>query len=190
MIKSLLAGALALALPLPQSAFPPSIYIQHPYIEKISCLEGSGTGFKLKSGIWVTAYHVARLTACQVDGKPIQVVQADPYHDFASFTVEDNRRGGMELNCSGFSEGQWTWGIGHGRGDPFPQIVAGRYSLFASFFAGRGWAVLEGNRFVPGMSGGAVVDQAGRVVGIVNAYGLQDRISFSLPMSRTPLCSQ
>lgn len=187
LVKLAVAGALSLAL-LPPVEFPPTIYVEHPYVEKLSRNGGSGTGFKLKDGRWASVDHVTSIGGCRLDGKPITVLHADPNGDFSIFTVEDNRRGGLEINCQGFDDRTWYWGIGHGRGDPWPQMVSGRYSAFFTLIGSDRWAILEGNRYVPGMSGGPVLDQSGRVVGTVNAFGLAMRISFSRPLQDTILC--
>jgi hypothetical protein len=169
MIRNLLrAGALLCALmvgPLTQqqtpaltslSGFPPdffpqSNYVSNPYVEKIECDEGSGTGFKIQDGRWVSVNHVVgNLHNCMIDNRPIKVTYADAESDFALFDVPgDNRFGGLPVNCQGFRDQQWYFGVGHGRGDPWPQIVAVRHSAFLTFMAHNGWAILEINRFVP-----------------------------------------
>ena len=202
------AGALLCALmvgPLTQqkqaftsfSAFPPdfwpvTIYTANPYVEKIECDEGSGTGFKLQDGRWVSAFHVAgKLHGCSIDGRPIHLTEGDEGSDYAIFDVPGDRRfGGLPVDCQGYRDQQWYFGVGHGRGDPWPQIVSVRYSAFYTFLAHNGWAILDVNRFVPGMSGGPVFDQWGRVAGIVNAFGVYTKLSMSLPLQETPICQK
>ena len=187
--KLALAGALALGLlPLPDSEFPPTIFTQHPYVEKVSCDKGSGTAFKIADGRWLTVAHVADNTGCTIDSKPITVLEMDGAGDFAIIDVPDNRRGGIEVNCNGFRDREWVWGVGHGRGLREPQIVAARYSTLLTWLYSKNWGILEGNRYVPGMSGGPVLDQTGRVVGLVNAYGIYQRISFSRQLRDTSIC--
>ena len=187
--KLALAGALALGLlPLPDSEFPPTIFTHHPYVEKVQCDHASGTAFKIKDGRWLTVAHVADNEGCRIDGKPITILEMDEYGDFAILAVPDNRKGGIEVNCNGFSNYTWYWGVGHGRGYREPQIVSVRYDAFLTFLYSKKWGIMEGSRFVPGMSGGVVLDSAGRAVGMVNAYGVYQRISFSRQLRDTSVC--
>ena len=186
-VKSLLVGALSLATS-PIIDFGPTTFVQHPYVEKLTCLRGSGTGFKISDGRWVSVDHVTRIGGCSMDGKPITVTHSDPEGDFSTFTVEDDRVGGIEVNCGGFQDGQWYHGIGHGKGYEVPQAKAVRYNAFFTFIGSTRWGIFEANRFVPGMSGGVVLDQTGRAVGTVNAFGILERISFSRSLQRTIVC--
>jgi hypothetical protein len=190
-VKLALAGALALGLlPLPDSEFPPTIFTHHPYVEKVSCDKASGTAFKIADGRWLTVAHVADNAGCRIDGKPITILEMDPDGDFAIIDVPDNRKGGIEVNCNGYSNYQWYWGMGHGRGYREPQIVAARYDAWLTWIGSKKWGIMQGNRFVPGMSGGPVLDQTGRVVGLVNAYGIYQRISFSRQLRDTSICAR
>ena len=186
-VKPVLAGALALVLSPYDIDFGVTVPFEHPYVERLTCNGGTGTGFKISDGRWVTVDHVSRIGGCTMDGKPITVTHNDPNGDFATFAVDDQRKGGIEVNCSGFRDRQWYFGIGYGRG--ISQIKSVRHSVLFSLMSGTPFAVFEANRFVPGMSGGPVLDLSGRVVGTVNAYGIIQRISFSRDLSRTILCS-
>lgn len=189
--KLALAGVYALGLlPLPDSEFPPTIFTHHAYVEKVSCNYASGTAFKIKDGRWLTVAHVADNEGCTIDGKPITVLEMDGANDFAIIDVPDNRQGGIEVNCNGYSNYMWYWGVGHGRGYSNPQIVSVRYNAWLTFLGSKKWGIMEGNRFVPGMSGGPVLDHAGRVVGLVNAYGIYQRISFSRQLRDTTVCAR
>jgi hypothetical protein len=189
MLESLIAGAIALALN--SSGLPPVTFVPNPYIEKISCDGGSGTGFKLANGTWVSVWHVTRMEGCKIDGLPIILTHSDPHGDFSTFIVPgDNRRGGLKANCGGYRDGQWVHAQGHARGHPVIQSMPLMYSdAVQSLGFGRGWSVLVYNSVIPGQSGGPVLNGQGEVVGTVNAYNPFWPISFSRSLSRTILCA-
>lgn len=186
-VKACVVGVLSFALDLGID-FGPTTFVTHPYVEKVSCDRGSGTAFKISDGRWLTADHVSNIGGCRIDGKPITVTHADDVGDFSVISFDDKRSGGIEVNCSGFVDRVWYFGIGHGLGYHIPQVKAVRYSAFLTFIASDRWGVLEANRFVPGMSGEPVLDQTGRVVGTVNAYGVTHRIAFSRQLRDTIIC--
>lgn len=191
--KSLLAGAIALVLSspaTPQAFGTTSAFVANPYIEKITCDEGTGTGFKLSTGIWASVHHVTKLTNCRIDGISIFVTHSDPLGDFSTFIVPgDNRKGGIKPDCSGYRDRQWVHGQGHAGGHAIIRSVPViYYSSLNSLPHPRGWAVLAFNRFIRGQSGGAVLNHHGEAVGVVNAFGLFAPISLSRPLSRTIVC--
>lgn len=182
MLKLVLAGAMALA----QS--PSSVtFTSNRYVEKMTCGRGSGTGFKIAGGRWLSVRHVTAHAPCTIDGAPVRITYEDARADFAMFEG-DKRRGGLQVNCDGYQEGQWYWAIGHANGWPFPQIMPLRYSAALDAVLGGRWTALYGNRVVPGMSGGIISDSFGRVVGVINAYSPYYPISFSRALKDTPIC--
>ena len=188
-VKAVLAGVMSLALDFGID-FGPTTFVTHPYVERVQCNEGSGTAFKIKDGRWLSVNHVTENSGCTIDGKPITVLSTDTANDFSIIYVADNRKGGIEVNCEGFRDHEWYFGIGHGKGLITPQAKAVRYSALMTIFGSKKWGILQANRFVPGMSGGPVLDQTGRVVGTVNAYGIFERISFSRQLRDTEICAR
>jgi hypothetical protein len=190
--KSLLAGALALVLNSePQALGTTTAQVApNPYIEMIECDRATGTGFKLADGTWVSASHVTENANCKVDGVPIIVTGYDERTDYSTFTVPGDRRvGGMTPDCSGFKDKTWYWGVGHARGLPTLTAVPVLYSRFMNEARhSRDWAILIYNRFIPGQSGGAVLNNAGEVTGIVNAFAIFFPASFSIALQDTPIC--
>lgn len=187
-VKACVAGVLALAF---GPVTPVSTFVENPYIEKISCAEGSGTGFKIAGGRWISVAHVASLTACKVDGLPIKVTYLDGMGDFAMFEVPgDHRKGGLKVDCSGFHDREWYHGQGHAGGWPVIESVPIMYSQLVTDGADEehGWAILIYNRVIPGQSGGPVLNNRGEVTGTVNALGIYQVISFSKPLRDTPAC--
>jgi hypothetical protein len=190
-LRNLLAGVMALAQPLEAEPFNTTIsFVANPYIEKISCDGGSGTGFKLDTGTWVSVAHVTKLGGCAVDGIPIFITHTDELGDFSTFIVPgDSRRGGIKADCSGYRAGQWYHGTGHARGLPVLTSVPVLYTpLLNAKPHDRGWAILAYNRYIPGQSGGPSLNDRGEAVGTVNAYGLWFPMSFSRPLKDTIIC--
>jgi hypothetical protein len=53
-----------------------------------------------------------------------------------------------------------------------------------------GYAILKGiSVVIPGQSGGSIIDaETGKAVGMVNAYDMAKGLSYSIPLSATPVC--
>ena len=184
------AFAAATALLVPTAVTPQTAdYIafnQYPLIHQVSCREGSGTAFRVGPRHFYSVAHVTALHQCKVDGKPIKVTEQDGLHDFSQFDVDLPARKHLGINCTGFIPGHWYWSVGYAFGAPFQTSIA----LYATAARdGNGRRVLLGQHTViPGMSGGPIFDEVGRVVGLVNAYIPGSPISLSRELRDTDAC--
>jgi hypothetical protein len=165
----------------------PMVFMNYPMVHRVDCLEGTGTAFRVGANHWLSVAHVTRLHACTIDNQPITVTEQDGGNDFSRLdtpmTVNFN---GFRINCGGFKPGQWYWAIGYAKGLPFQTAIA-VYATFAKWTDGR--RILIGPyAFIPGMSGGPVLDITGAVVGTVNAFVPGTGISISRELKDTSVC--
>lgn len=184
LLRALGLPALAFSL---VSATPPDskLFVNYPLVHKVSCDEGSGTAFRIGKNHWLSVAHVATLSHCEIDGRKVVVTEIDGKHDFARLDGESSGNG-FRVNCSGFIPGHWYWAVGHAKGLPFQTALA-VYATYAR--GGNGKRVLIGEYdFIPGMSGGPVLDELGQVVGTVNAFIPGTPISLSRELKETSIC--
>lgn len=190
MIRKSVAGALALVLssPVLVSASPTTMHIHYPYVKQVSCFGSRGTAFRIGPQTMVSAEHVTRAVKCIIEGEAFTAVQ-DEGLDFVVITVPPalRRAGGMRINCDGFVPGQYYFATGYARGMPWQQQVVVR----AMDQKADGQTVLYGwPTFIPGQSGGPVMDRTGAVVGIVNRYSPFTPHSLSQELRGTSLCKE
>lgn len=190
--KSLLAGALALAL-LP-SAFPQERFAEapydHPFVKQVRCAHSLGTAFMIEGGKFLSVHHVTKNEGCTIDGAPFIVDYADPAGDFSILTVPGQRGAGIEVDCDGFSHGRNYYAIGYARGAPWQTSVTLRADAIATLIYGRGLFQLfkRIETVIPGQSGGPIIGADGRVRGMVNAYNPDHGLSWSRSLSETQIC--
>ena len=177
-----IAALLTAAPSIPQT---PSTTFRHneAAIVRVFCQNGEGavwgTAFKITATQYITARHVTNDRTCFVAGQQVLVHTEDEQHDYASF---DGPRSDavIEPSCEGFRRGKTYASRGFARGEPFnvfsPQIA---FPLTLG-----GFQTFVGEPVIPGMSGGPMIDEQGRVVGI-NNMRWPNR---SMPLRSTPLC--
>jgi hypothetical protein len=185
LLKALVLPALAFSL---VSATPPDskLFVNYPLVHKVSCDEGSGTAFRVGRNHWLSVAHVATLSHCEIDGQRVTTTEIDGKHDFARMDTAFGVPNGLAVNCAGFIPGHWYWAIGHAKGLPFQTALA-VYATYAR--DGNGKRVFIGEYdFIPGMSGGPVLDELGQVVGTVNAFIPGTPISLSRELRDTSIC--
>lgn len=182
--------ALIASIMLPVSAYaeavPSPFFIELANIEKVSCIRAKGSGVRIDADLVLTAAHVVSPGGCSVDGQPANIVHFDGARDLAVLQTAEPAGSRSMLACKPFARGGAYFAIGYASGEHL--IVQrlsgeGRYRRSGEF---RGLALLKGLIF-PGMSGGAVIDGNGLVVGLVtagNPYGL----AMSRELTGTYLC--
>lgn len=181
--------ALAAPLMLSQSNVPPATYTNIPQIKMVECMDGSGTAWRNGVGSYVTAGHVAVMQGCEIDGEPINITYISEDLDIA---VMRTKVFGvpLEIDCGGLPDGLPVAGIGYAEGLPMQRVIFAIPSdKLTEISHWKHFRTLYGDeRFIPGMSGGIVINREGKVVGLVNGYNSGGPISYSLPLSETPLC--
>jgi hypothetical protein len=159
----------------------------YPQIHQVSCDLGKGSAVRIGDDTYVTAAHVSKLSGCSIDGEPLQVVNQSGELDFT--ILHSNAHGrGLKINCGGFVPGDFYYATGFAHGWPIQTTILLRATAFKGW---HGFTILYGPQTViPGQSGGAVMNAAGELVGIVNAYNSALGLSFSRPLSETVLCQR
>jgi hypothetical protein len=196
-LRNLLAGALALVLSPPATA---EQAYTHPHVVQVICETpvvtqqgvkirvGKGTAWRLSKGHFASVSHVTRSAGCRINGKPIHVAYDDPFGDFSLLLAEDDVEGGIKYDCAGFTHGKAYFSLGYARGSQ--QSVS--ITLYANNLATNPlflWQMFSGiETVIPGMSGGPILNDAGEVVGSVNAYNTEQGKSWGRSLKETILC--
>lgn len=187
------AALLALALSTPAVPQIPPTYVKHSAVKQVICDNGLGSAFRVGPTTFATAAHVADNAGCEIEDQPITVEQIDQATDYALVSVPVAPKGlVMDLDCSGFTDKQFYYAIGYAGGFPKQRHLVVRFSQTVTNLARafvKGLSALVGPvYFIRGMSGGPVTNSEGRATGIVNAFDPFLGLSFSRPLSETPLC--
>ena len=175
-----LASAVALSAPV-NTVQPPYHY---PTVKQVICPTARGTAFRLGDTV-VTAAHVSAKLGCRIGGE-LFTQEPEGHLDFATLSGLPIGRG-MKINCEGFIPGKWYHAAGYANGNPWQTTV----TVLATFKkSDHGLRIMMGYpTFIPGMSGGPVMDSDGAVVGMVNTYYPGLPFSGSREMKDTSLCS-
>lgn len=175
-------------------AFAPLTYddqrkaVEYPLVKKVVCTLGVGTAFRIGPTRFVSVAHVTSLGGCKIDGHPITVIESDNRLDFSIVEAGPPKQGALAINCDGFNAMNWYWSTGYAHGLPIQTSIAVVASAFSDE---KGKRILFGRwAFIPGMSGGPVVNGAGEVVGTINAYHPLFGLSYSRALKDTSLCAK
>lgn len=184
MLRSLMTLALLAAPTVPAPDM--MTFEQYPLVHRMDCDEGKGTAFRVGENHWMSVAHVTALHGCEIDGNPVKVTEQDSRNDFSRADTATGVPNGLKINCHGFIPGHWYWAAGFAGGKAYQTDLA-VYATFAKSADGK--RVLIGEyHFIPGMSGGPVMDSDGAVVGTVNAYLPGTAISLSRELKDTSAC--
>jgi S1-C subfamily serine protease len=162
-------------------------FIELANIERLNCGNATGSGVRIDGALVLTAYHVVAHRTCTIDGMPVSVAHVDEKNDVAVVRTVYEEETRAPLTCGGFVAGKAYFAVGWARGRSLiVQRMTGTGDTAKAKGDFHGMAILRGLSF-PGMSGGAIVDELGQLVGVVNAgnpYGH----TLSRPLAQTYIC--
>lgn len=202
-----LLGALNHSIPDPQFGIRPTApTVSLSAIRRITCDEGSGSGFLIADNVVATAFHVANLSNCkdQVTGEALNTYHTEEDDDFALMTGNLPDMPYLKPSCQGYqARGVYhAYGVtGYWTGVPVfgavTVIGTGGYMEvdFNNDDGGLKRAAILKGYTVSGQSGGPIIDVlTGAVPGMVNAGsvdmfgGLLGR-ALSLEFKDTVICN-
>ena len=165
----------------------PMVVISPQAIVQVICFDKgeiySGTAFRIGSNLMLSVNHVTSSGQCFIAGKPISLAYKSPTSDFSELLSDDGPS--LTVDCGGYVKGRKYLALGFARGQADVEV-----ELTATGENDKGVAILSGLiSVIPGQSGGPVIDaETGKVVGVVNAENYEDGLSWSVPLSSTPIC--
>jgi hypothetical protein len=182
--SALILGALSLAFVPQPAATVVTPTANYPDVRQVFCMGGSGTAFRIRDGRMISVAHVTSIGGCRVDDQFMDATPEEGLDFSVNAPVGDGR--GFKINCDGFVPGRWYFAVGFAGGAQWQTMTR---HLATYMTIPNGMRVLLGSpTVIPGMSGGPIVNEAGEVVGVINAYLPFGRFSFSRELKDTSLC--
>lgn len=176
--KAVAAALMGFLLAAPANA---EVTIDTSAVVQVICKDSRGSAVKIDDDTYISVAHVTQAEGCEIQGVPIEVLQSDA-KDF-SILRGPKSEVRASYTCSGFTSNREYLAVGYGGGWPVLMHQPLRASGFKVF--GEPYQMFTGE-VIPGMSGGAVFNKAGKVVGVVNMRFP----ARSLPLSETSLCKK
>lgn len=150
MIRNAVLALFASPFVLSNSEPPAPVYTNVPQVRQVLCDYTSGTAFRVGTGAYVTAWHVASATGRKIDGEYIQITHKDEAHDIA--VLRTTRYGEpLEIDCGGFIDRQYYAGVGMAHGIDAQRVIFVMASAELTKLVPWGlFTTLWGDRFIPG----------------------------------------
>ena len=155
-------------------------------------LGGLGTGTRIDATHVLTAGHVASIGNCRINGEPILLVFKSVKLDVAIFKTLPHP-GAWPALCEPLHFGEAYTAYGYALGGPLHrEVVLGTIHRGTTAAADPGFGdtglFVGSEKFIPGMSGGPIVNSRGQLVGVIVGYENLSNISLGRMLADTPLC--
>jgi V8-like Glu-specific endopeptidase len=148
----------------------------------------AGSAFRVGNGLLLSVNHVTNSGQCLIDGKAIDIKYKAPKADFSMLKGDPGPF--LKVDCGGYVKGRKYIAAGYARG--LNHITLVELAATGETDPDSGQSILMGIfSVVPGQSGGPIFDEeTGEVVGVINAENYEEGLSWSVPLSDTPLCGK
>jgi hypothetical protein len=158
----------------------------------ISCAMGFGSGVVIAPNTVISAAHVFQNDTCIIDNRSATIVYQDADSDVVILTTDPDRpfQRQMTVSCAPITTNE-TYRLIGSRARSTVRAIDTRYDVRVAptqiTYNLRG---ADPSRTPePGMSGGAVVDEQDRLVGIISATTADGKVGI-IELATTPMCQQ